>query len=52
MKAMLPVVALASLLGGCVVVPVGPPGRVYLQPRVVVAPPPVVYVRPWNYRHW
>ena len=38
-----------SLLAGCVVVPAGPP-RAYVGPRVaVVAPAPVVVVRPYYY---
>jgi hypothetical protein len=51
MKNVLTVAALASLLGGCVVAPVGPPGGVYVASRVVV-PAPVVVVRPWYYRRW
>ena len=49
MKNLLAVAALVSLLGGCAVVPVGPPGGVYFAPRVVV-PVPLVVVRPWYYR--
>jgi hypothetical protein len=49
MRHLLVVSALVSLLGGCVVVPVGPPGGAYYGPRVVV-PVPAVVVRPWYYR--
>lgn len=48
MKARVVIAFAALLLGGCVVVPAGPPGAVYVAPapRVAVAPP-VVIVRPW-----
>jgi hypothetical protein len=53
MKILLTVAALVLLLGGCAVVPVGPPGAGYYAPSVVV-PAPVVVVRPGYgyYRRW
>ena len=52
MKTLVAIASAALLLVGCAVVPVGPPGAVYVAPtpRVAVAPP-VVVVRPW-YRGW
>jgi hypothetical protein len=51
MKKLLAGAVLVSLLGGCAVVPVGPPGAVYVAPRAFV-PAPVVVVRPWYQRRW
>jgi hypothetical protein len=51
MKTLLTAAVLVSILGGCAVVPVGPPGGPYYGPRVVI-PAPVVVVRPWYYRRW
>ncbi|MEO8187793.1 MAG: hypothetical protein ABI580_10570 [Burkholderiaceae bacterium] len=51
MKNLLTVAALVSLVSGCAIVPVGPPGGAYFAPRVVV-PVPAVVVRPWYYRRW
>jgi hypothetical protein len=52
MKALIAIASAALSLGACAVVPVGPPGAVYVAPapRVAVAAP-VVVVRPW-YRGW
>jgi hypothetical protein len=42
-----------ALLGGCVVAPVGPPRGYYGGPRVaIVAPAPVVVVRPYYRYRW
>lgn len=49
MNKLLIVTVLLALLGGCAVVPVGPPGPGYYGPRVVV-PVPTVVLRPWYYR--
>ena len=49
MRSTIALTLLALILGGCAVVPVGPPVA-YGAPRVVVAaavPAPVVVVRPW-----
>jgi hypothetical protein len=51
MKLALALAVLVTSLGGCAVVPVGPPGPGYVAPAVVV-PAPVVVVRPWYYRRW
>ena len=51
MKNLLAAALLVCLMDACAVVPVGPPGPVYVAPRAVVSAPLVV-VRPWYYRRW
>ncbi len=50
MKILFALALLALSLGGCAVVPVGPPVA-YVAPRAVVAAP-IVVVRPWYRRIW
>lgn len=50
MKLPLTFALVAILLGGCVVVPIAPPGA-YVGRRAVVAAP-VVVIRPYYYGRW